>query len=319
MRTHDLDTTISRRAALLGGGATVGGLVAAGPLVAGALARTRGVRKQSGMLPSAKIEKILELEGSVSDGVLSIDVSRDDLGKVRGPLGVEFDGSFEIDGTLTFQPLGSNLAFFNGDLPLKPKETQPFIDAIIANDLVFQAFHQHYIEMSPNVWFIHWRGLGAPLALAAAVRNVLRVTETKLPQKMPSKPRSPLDAKRLAAILHGDAQIGNQGVVTVNVLRSDRIVIDGVQVSPEANISTNVEFKPLGGAGAWAAPDFAMTGAEVMRVVPLMRRLGWFSGCLYNQETSEAPQLYFDHMLKRGDAYSLAAEIRRGLDLTRSK
>jgi hypothetical protein len=319
MRTHDLDNTISRRAALLGGGTAVGGLVAAGPLVPVAAARTPTVRKQSGKLPSDKIQKILELEGSVSDGVLSIDVSRDDLGKVRGPLGVEFDGSFEIDGTLTFQPLGSNLAFFNGDLPLKPKETQPFIDAIIANDLVFQAFHQHYIETSPNVWFIHWRGVGAPLALADAVRNVMRVTETKLPQKMPSKPKSPLDATRLATILHGDAQIGDQGVVTVNVLRSDRIVIDGVQVSPEANISTNIEFKPLGASAAWAAPDFAMTGAEVMKVVPLMRRLGWFSGCLYNQETSETPQLYFDHMLKRGDAYSLAAEIRRGLDLTHAK
>ncbi|MFZ1992792.1 MAG: DUF1259 domain-containing protein [Solirubrobacteraceae bacterium] len=318
MRAHDFDTAITRRGALLGGGAAVGGLVAAGPLAAGAAARTPAARKQSGKLPSKEIEKILELEGTVSDGVLSIDVSRDDIGKVRGPLGVEFDGSFEIDGTLTFQPLGGDLAFFNGDLPLKPRETQPFIDAIIANRLVWQAFHQHYIEMSPNVWFIHWRGVGAPLTLARAVRNVLRVTATKLPQKMPANPKSPLDAKRLETILRGSAQIGNEGVVTVNVLRSDRIVIDGVRVSPEANISTNIEFKPLGGSTAWAGPDFAMTGTEVMKVVPLMRRLGWFSGCLYNQETSEAPQLYFDHMLKRGDAYSLAAEIRQGLDLTRA-
>jgi hypothetical protein len=319
MRAHDVESAITRRAALLGGSAAIGGLVAAGPFAPGAAARAPAVRKQSGKLPSKEIQQILELEGSVSDGVLSIDVSRDDIGTVRGPLSVEFDGSFEIDGTLTFQPLGPRLAFFNGDLPLKPKETQPFIDAIIANDLVFQALHQHYIEMSPNVWFIHWRGVGAPLALATAVRNALRATATKLPQKMPSKPESALDPKRLATILHGAAQVGDQGVVTVNVLRSDRIVIDGVRVSAEANISTNVGFRPLGGNMAWAAPDFAMTGSEVMKVVPFMRRLGWFNGCLYNQETSEAPQLYFDHMLKRGDAYSLAAEIRQGLNLTRSK
>jgi hypothetical protein len=47
-----------------------------------------------------------------------------------------------------------------------------------------------------------------------------------------------------------------------------------------------------------------------------MRRQGWFQGCLYNQETNEHPQLYFDHMLKVGNAYQLAHEIRRGLDLT---
>jgi hypothetical protein len=47
-----------------------------------------------------------------------------------------------------------------------------------------------------------------------------------------------------------------------------------------------------------------------------MRDQGWHVGCLYNQETGERPQLYFSHMLKTGDPYALAAEIRRGIDLT---
>lgn len=59
-----------------------------------------------------------------------------------------------------------------------------------------------------------------------------------------------------------------------------------------------------------------MEASEVQPVVRLMREQGWFQGCLYNQETNEDPQLYFDHMLKTGDAYALASEIRRGLDLT---
>jgi hypothetical protein len=49
-----------------------------------------------------------------------------------------------------------------------------------------------------------------------------------------------------------------------------------------------------------------------MPVTALMRRLGWLDGCLYNQETDEKPQLYFSHMLKVGDPYDLAAEIRAG-------
>ncbi|WP_223642728.1 hypothetical protein [Corallococcus sp. EGB] len=48
----------------------------------------------------------------------------------------------------------------------------------------------------------------------------------------------------------------------------------------------------------------------------MLLKKGWFQGCLYNQETDERPQLYFDHMLKRGNAYDLAREIRKGLDLT---
>jgi hypothetical protein len=65
-----------------------------------------------------------------------------------------------------------------------------------------------------------------------------------------------------------------------------------------------------------AVPDFSMTADEVAPVVQHMQGMGWFQGCLYNQETDEHPQLYFDHMLKTGDAYALAKEVRAGLDLT---
>jgi hypothetical protein len=308
---------LSRRHALTLAGAAAGATLLPGSAEA---AKAR-VRKQSGKLPAQAMQKILQAEGQVTDGVLSIDIARDDIGKVKGPLGVTFDGSFEVVGTLTFQPLGADLAFFNGDLPLKPSETQAFIDAIIANGLTFQAFHQHYIEFKPNVWFIHWRGIGAPLDLAARVHNTIKATGTKLPQTMPKKPKSPLSAERLGKILGGSATIGDEGVVTVEVQRAGRIVIDGVEVSPEANISTTVEIKPLHKTGSLAAvgPDVSMTSSEVMPVIERMRSMGWFIGCLYNQETQESPQLYFSHMLKVGDAYALAAEVRRGLELTKVK
>ena len=55
-------------------------------------------------------------------------------------------------------------------------------------------------------------------------------------------------------------------------------------------------------------------------VVELMLNdMHWFQGCLYNQETDERPQRYFDDMLMVGGAYSLAPEIRNGLDKTDSE
>jgi hypothetical protein len=317
---------ISRRRALaLGGGlAATSLLVAADPrpaIAATAAATTKnGLLTQKGKLPAHQIQDIVGAEGTVSHGVLGIEIERTDIGNVAGPLGVTFTPSFEVNGTLTFQPLGHNLAFFNGDLPVLPSETNGFIDALIANGLVFQAFHQHYTDTTPNVWFIHFRGLARPLSLARAVHNALKATATPLPQKMPSNPTSPLDHKRLGSILRGDAQVGDAGSVTVTVGRSDKIVIGGVEVSPEANIYTEVQFSPLTAPGqAAVGPDFSMISSEVQSVMRVMRRAGWFVGCLYNQETGESPQLYFSHMLKTGDAYSLAGEIRRGLDRTNSQ
>lgn len=110
------------------------------------------------------------------------------------------------------------------------------------------------------------------------------------------------------------------GVVTNWVKRKDKVTVDGVEVNPNANISTNIEFKPIEqGPRAAVIPDFSMTAEQVTPVITLMRtKLGWYQGCLYNQEIGETPQFFFDHMVKSGDAYELAKEIRQGLDLTES-
>jgi hypothetical protein len=95
-------------------------------------------------------------------------------------------------------------------------------------------------------------------------------------------------------------------------------VLGDVVLNPETGVSTSIEFKPLGGSRADVVPDFSMTADEVMPVMRVMRGMGWFVGCLYNQETDEHPQLYFSHQLKQGNAYELAHEVRKGLDRTKS-
>jgi hypothetical protein len=317
MSNTEPSARISRRHVLALGGTVAGGLAAATPLAAAAAGPRYG---QHGSLPAKQIEQIIQADGTVSKGVLGISIERPDIGGVTGPQGVMFTPSFELHGDLYFQPLGGRLAFFNGDLALLPGEVDPVIDAILTNGLAFQALHQHFYDLSPEVWFIHLRGRGDALTLARAVRNVLRATATPLPQTMPSNPTTPLDAKRLGRILRGDAQVGDDGVVTVSVSRTDTIVIDDVRVSPEANISTSVEFLPLDAAGSRAAasPDFSMTTGEIAPVIRVMRRQGFDIGCLYNQETGEQPQLFFSHQFATGDPYILAGHIRAGLDRTRT-
>lgn len=282
----------------------------------------------SSQLPVQRIEQIIGAQGDVHSGVLDIAIERTDIGDVRGPLGVTFTPAFEIRGELGFQPLGKNQALLNADIAVLEPETNPFIAAVLQHGLVVQAFHQH-VPMQPQVWFVHFRGIGDPIALARAARAALDVTHAPLPQRPPQHPSTPLDAQRLARILHGQATVGNDGVVTVTVLRTDRILLDGVRVAPQCGISTTIQFKPSrkdddarsgGKANAQVCPDFSMTAAEV---VPVIKRMQidhhWFQGSLRNDETNEQPQLFWDAMVKEGDAYQLAQEIRSGLDLTHSK
>ena len=334
MADFDLPGRLDRRRALALAGGVASGLTLTGKAARAGIVPPRGIADaprggtaptlvadtaSAAGLPVQQIEHILQGPGTVSNGVLSISLSRTDLGTVKGPLGVPFEGPFELMHDIYFQSLGNNKAILNGDVTLLPKEVNPFIDALLASGLVLQAYHQHYIEENPQTWHIHFRGVGDPLDLARALHKAIKVTGTPLPQKAGST-TTPLDANRLGKILGGDASV-DDGVVNVEVARKNRIRLGGVEISPYLNVATTIQIKPLdkGGSKAAVGPDLSMTADEVVPVTRLIRQKGWFDGCLYNQETDEQPQLYFSHMLKVGDPYELAREVRKALDLTNSE
>jgi hypothetical protein len=270
-------------------------------------------------LPVREMETILRSQGTVREGVLSIEQDRNDLDNVVGPGGIPWKPSFQIQNELHFQAIGSGRAIFNGDLSLLDQETNPVIDRIVANGLVFQAFHQHFFDLKPQLWHIHFRGTGAPLDLARAVANVVAATGTPLPQTMPAHPTTPLNAELLGDILGGEAQIGERGVVHVTVSRKEQIILAGVPVRSEMGVEHNIGFEPLGGNRTAVGPDFALTASEVDPVMAFTRKYGFTVHCLYNQETAERPQLYFSHQLAVGDAYDLARVIRRALEKTNTR
>ena len=267
-----------------------------------------------GELPVKQIEDIMQTNGTVMNGVLSLELDRNDL-HVTGPGGIPFKPAFELNGEFAFQPLGDGRAILNADFPLLPQETNPFIDKVFAGGLVFMAFHQHFFDLQPMVFFIHFRGIGDPIQLAKAAIAAVKVTGTPLPQPMPPNPTTPLDKDALARILGGTAQVGGDGVVTVSIPRAETIFVAGVALKPETGVSVTVAFEPLGNNGqAAVAPDYALIASEVNPALEVSRAEGFVVHCLYNQETAEQPQLYFSHNLAAGKAIDLAKKIAKVLD-----
>ncbi|HEX2701873.1 MAG TPA: DUF1259 domain-containing protein [Solirubrobacteraceae bacterium] len=306
-----------RRLFAASGGLAASGVFSAAPLAA---ITRRAPLAEGGALPVAQMLAVLEAGGTVIDGVLRVEIARDDIGDVAGPAGVTFTPEFQIHGSLAFQPLRNGLALLNGYHPVLATETNAFIDGVRDSGLTVQGFAQHYTELEPQVWFVHLRGYGGPEGLARAIRNAFGATATPFPQTAPSTQPGPIDPALLAKILHGRAQITSGRVVRVGVARRDRIALAGIALSPAANVSTSVEFHPIGSSGgaAWAAPAFSLTGAEAFLVVKKMRSQNWFVNSLCSHQTDEQPPLYFSHMLKSGNPYELAREIRLGLELTNS-
>jgi hypothetical protein len=317
----------ARRRTLLTGGTLIAGSVIGSAAKAqetmstdvGASSNSNSNSNSNSRLPVNQIERILRSDGKVTNGVLSIDQSRKDLNNVTGPGGLPWKPSFEIRNQLYFQMIGGNRAMFNGELSLLDRETNPVIDRILRNRLVFQGFHQHFFDENPQLWHIHFRGTGQPLLLARAVADVIAATGTPLPQSTPPHPSSPLNAELLGRILGGDAEVMEEGVVEVSINRKEQIILGGNAVKSELGVNHTVAFEPLGDGRAAVAPDFALIASEVNPVMESQRRQGFTVHCLYNQETAESPQLYFSHQLAVGDAYQLARAIRRSLERTNTQ
>jgi hypothetical protein len=314
---------LSRRRALKLGSVTAGGLVIAGLAAGQGVASAATETEKPRPLPVADIEKIIGAQGTVSNGVLSIGIDRTDLKNVHNSSGFPIKPSFQVNGNLAFQSLNdgdgdgdgdeAGAAAFNGDLPFVAHELQPALDQMLKHGLTFQAMHQHFYDWNPMVWFMHFRATGDPRVIAKGIAAVLSVTKTPLPQQSPANPTTPLDAKRLGKIIRETPTVGSDGVVSFEVPRKNPIRLGGIRVNPDLNVATTVAFEPLGAQTA-VVVDFGMTAQEVQGLTALMRSMGWQVGCLYNQETDEQPQLYFEHQFKAGDPYVLAHEIRRGLD-----
>lgn len=308
---------MTRRALLRAGGIT-GGLAATTSLLAGTAvaAGTAGMATLDSLAesPVSEIETIIKVQGSMSNEVLNLQINRDDIPNVTKD-GIPIKPSFEINGNIFFQP-GPGGFMMNGDLCFKASEMNRAIDAMTGHGLVWQAQHQHLSGLDPVVWFVHFRGHGSARQIAEGCAAILAATSTPLPQAPPTNPTTPLNVRRLESIIGAPGTVGTDGVVGFQIPRREQISLGGISISPFLNVFTSVGFEPLGGDTAVVIPDFGMVAGEIDNVARVMRRQGWELDCLYNQETDEYPQLYFSHQFKVGNAYQLAAEVRRGLERT---
>lgn len=71
-------------------------------------------------------------------------------------------------------------------------------------------------------------------------------------------------------------------------------MLHGVALKPETGVMAHIDFEPLGGGHhAAVAPDLPYLSSEINRTTKALRAAGFQRHCLYNQETAEDPQLYW--------------------------
>ena len=205
-------------------------------------------------------------------------------------------------------------AMVMGDLVLLEDEVNPVIDKLRGSDFEITAVHNHLIDETPHVLYVHYVGHGAAAQLATALKTALSVSKTPL-----GKPAASADETAppdwVNAVQDSVARKGNfkGGVLSYGVARSDQITMDGMAVAPAAGVAEAINFQAADAGQVATTGDFVLTASEVNPVLSELRAHGIAVTALHSHMLTEQPRLFFMHFWGVGNPQSVGAGIKAAL------
>jgi len=259
------------------------------------------------------VERVLGRPGNLQGETYRVGFPRNDLHVTVGAVTVR--PALALGSWVAFKQTDDTTAMLMGDLVLVESEVGPVIDALQRGGIEQTALHNHLINESPHVVYLHIGGRGRAVALATAVHESLEQTKTPPapPPPVGVAPPLGLDTAQIAQILgvHGRA---NGGVYQVGVPRAGDVTLDGVVVPPPMGVATAINFQATAATTAVATGDFVMIASEVNPVLRALRANGIAVTALHSHMLNESPRLLFMHFWGEGDALKVARGLRAALD-----
>jgi hypothetical protein len=273
------------------------------------------------------VEQALGRRGTMqSGGVMRFGFPRGDLRVTVA--GVEIRSAFALGSWAAFMDVGGGHAMVMGDLVLTEDEVNPVVRKLQDGGVAQTALHNHLLNESPRLMYLHIHGHGERVALARTIRDALALTKTPLDTARAAPAADPpfdLDTAQIASILGSRGRV-NGGVYQVSVPRAETIreaALDEPSrarvVPPAMGLATAINFQPTGGGKAAISGDFVMTAREVNAVIRALKENGIDIAALHSHLLTEQPRLFFMHFWANDDALRLARGLRAALDRTNSQ
>jgi hypothetical protein len=263
------------------------------------------------------VETAIGRKGAAQPGdVMRFNFPRSDLTVTVG--GVTLKPAFALGGWVAFKQIAPGQVMAMGDLVLTDEEVAPVMRALQAGGVEQSALHNHVLNETPHVMYMHVSAHGDPVRIARTIHDA--IAQSKIPPAPPASAPSAadLDTAGIARAL-GVAGRLNGVVYQVSVPRSETITEMGHEVPPSMGMATAMNFQPTGGGKAAITGDFVLRGSEVNPVIRALKKNGIDVTALHSHLIDEEPRLYFMHFWANDDAAKLARGLREALDQTKSK
>jgi hypothetical protein len=232
-----------------------------------------------------------------------------------------------VVGTTTLRPalaLGSWVAFkattngqaiAMGDLVLTDDEVPAVMSALQAGGVEQTALHNHVLNETPHVMYMHIMGRGEPGTIAKTIHDALATSHTPLAAPATAPPPAlDIDTAAIAKAL-GHSGKANGGVYQVSIPRPEKIQDHGMEVPPSMGVATAINIQGTGSGRAVATGDFVLLASEVNPAIRALRSHNIVVTGLHSHLLSESPRLLFMHFWADDELAKVTSGLRAAIDV----
>ena len=124
----------------------------------------------------SKVESVLRVKGTTEGDVLHISVPR---AETITEMNIDIPPSMGVATSINFQMVGKKAAT-TGDFVLIASEVNPVINALTKHGMTVTAVHNHMLQETPRIFYLHYWGYDEPEKLAVGLKEALNQTNSKV-------------------------------------------------------------------------------------------------------------------------------------------
>ena len=262
-------------------------------------------------LDTAKIDQALGRSGQKTGDVYRLGFPRTDLHVSIA--GVEIKAGLALGSWAAFSG-NDNDATVMGDLVLLENELTPVMKKLRAAGFDITAVHNHVLNETPRVIYLHYMGHGKSVDLAKSLHAALAESKTPLdkPVTPPPSGEPPAFVKTIEGTLGTKGRFAG-GVLSFGIPRTAAITDHGMTLTGAQGVAEAINFQEAGTGKVATTGDFVLTAEEVNAVISALQAHDIQVTALHSHMLTEQPRLFFMHFWSVGSTESVAAGIKAAL------
>ncbi|MEO5648489.1 MAG: DUF1259 domain-containing protein [Ginsengibacter sp.] len=270
----------------------------------------------------SSVEKVFGKKGTVQDHVFKISYPRSDLKVTVDDFTIapgfalgSWIGFLEVNKPMKGNAMKmGNQVMMMGDLVLLDTEVPEVLKKLVAVDLKVTAIHNHLINESPNVKYVHFSGSGDKVKLAEAIKSVLAITATPLTPPQAATQTANVDWSKVEAILGTNGK-HNGMLLQYSFPRKEKLTESGMAMPASMGMATGINFQKEGDSAAITG-DFVLLADEINPVIKILINNGITPTALHNHMIHDNPRLFMMHFWAVDQPEKLAKALKEALAVT---